>query len=144
MHFFFPTRLITGLLGPAAARSGLDGSSCRPGDRALPFCYRLCSIRLCQHQSLPPSRTPLRVSGCLIESLLETARFSSWQWLWNTGCSGLSESPMLSTEGPHAVRQTWPWPRCWGAVARARAGTWFTSNSHVLFSLVVLLMAVSK
>lgn len=138
------TRLITGLLGPAAAETGLDGSSCCPGDEALSFCYRLRSSRPCQHQSLPASCTPLRVSGCFFESVLEAARFSCRQWLWNTGCSGLSESPMLSPEGPHAVRQPWPWLQGWGVAAWARAGTWFTSNSHVLCSLVVLLMAVSK
>lgn len=148
--FLFPTRLITGLLGPAAARTALDGSSCRPGDGALPFCSQPRPTRPCQHQ--PPSRAPL-LSQAVSESLLGNARFSCRHWntvetetLWKVKhwLPRPEQSPMLSTEGPHAARQPWPWLQRRGAAARARAGTWFTSNSRVLFSLVVLLMVASK
>lgn len=69
--FLFPTQFITGLLGPAAARTRLDGSCCRPGDRALPFCHRLFSSQPCQHQSLPPSHP----STCPMMDLWELPGF---------------------------------------------------------------------
>lgn len=52
----------------------------------------------------PP--VPLRMSQAVsLNFFLETAWFSSRQRLGNADCSDLSESPMLSAEEPHAVRQ---------------------------------------